>query len=82
MENDVKRTGSGRAASGKGMILNLAEMKDLMTHMKKEGITSFALSFGDASISIAREAERIYCSAENSGHRLVASPETSILSEG
>ena len=81
MENDLKRTGAGRAASGKGMILNTSEMKDLMTHMKKEGITSFALSVGDASISIARDAERIFCSPENSGHRLVAAPDPSILSE-
>lgn len=40
--------------------LSFDQIKELMTHMKKEGVTNFQMGEGKTSISIAREKEVVY----------------------
>lgn len=40
--------------------LSFSQIKELMTHMKKEGVTSFQFGEGRTSLSIAREKEVLY----------------------
>ncbi len=43
--------------------LNFSQIKDLMTHMKKEGVTSFKFGEGKTRLTIRREKEVIYMGA-------------------
>ena len=40
--------------------LSFSQIKDLMTHMKKEGVTSFAFGEGKTSLSLTRDKEVVY----------------------
>jgi len=40
--------------------LSYSQIKDLMTHMKKEGVTSFAFGEGKTSLSLTRDKEVVY----------------------
>lgn len=40
--------------------LSFSQIKELMTHMKKEGVTSFQLGEGKTSLSLARDKEVVY----------------------
>lgn len=42
--------------------LSFSQIKDLMTHMKKEGVTSFAFGEGKTSLSLTRDKEVVYVS--------------------
>ena len=46
--------------------LNFSQIKELMTHMKKEGVTAFAMGEGKTSLSLTREKE-IVCVASGEG---------------
>lgn len=47
--------------------LSFAQIKDLMTHMKKEGVTSFKFGEGSTRIAIRREKEIVYMNGATEG---------------
>jgi len=50
--------------------LSFSQIKDLMTHMKKEGVTSFQMGEGKTCLSLAREKEVVYAAASPDSHMI------------
>jgi len=50
--------------------LSFCQIKELMTHMKKEGVTSFQFGEGKNSLSMTREKETVYMSGSSDGRSL------------
>jgi acetyl-CoA carboxylase biotin carboxyl carrier protein len=50
--------------------LSFSQIKDLMTHMNKEGVTSFQMGEGKTCLSLAREKEVVYAAASPDSHMI------------
>jgi len=48
--------------------LNFCQIKELMTHMKKEGVSCFQMGEGKTSLSLTREKEVVYVSGTSDMH--------------
>lgn len=59
--------------------LSFSQIKELMTHMKKEGVSSFQMGEGKTSLSLTREKETVYVAGPSDAHPVFAGsavPET------
>lgn len=50
--------------------LSFSQIKELMTHMKKEGVTSFLMGEGKTCLSLAREKEVVYAASSSDSHMI------------
>ena len=48
--------------------LTFNQIKELMTHMKKEGVSSFQMGEGKTSLSLTREKETVYVTGSSDAH--------------
>lgn len=54
--------------------LSFCQIKELMSHMKKEGVTQFEMGEGKSSLSLTREKEVVYLPSSSDGRMTYAGP--------
>lgn len=68
MPTDAKNTTPAKETPLYETGLNFSQIKELMTHMKKEGVTHFQMGEGKTCLSLTREKEVMYIPTSSDGH--------------
>lgn len=67
MTTDLNNTSAGKETPLFETGLNFCQIKELMTHMKKEGVTHFEMGEGKTCLSMTREKEVVYVPTSSDG---------------